>query len=280
VGGAATVTIAIECMKIAFCFLTQGDLLQPALWQAFFATAPQGRCNVYCHPKTPAAVTSEILSGRIIRERVATRHGDISIVAATLALFAAALADDVDNQFFVLLSESTIPIVPFAPIAGELAYAGPRSFVSYSVPAPDTEHHLRLRQVAGGARFAAAFYHHEQWVVLHRSHVLGLLDRSPLAQFGRVFAADEHYVMNVLVHLRATPLEQFVNRRTTFVNWRDQETRVRSGEETGEAGWLTYHPKTYTTLSALDLSEARNAWFFRKVTASCDCRLAFERLRQ
>jgi hypothetical protein len=75
-------------MKIAFCFLTQSDVFHPTIWEAFFADAEKLR--VYCHPKYPALVKSHLLAGRVISERVSTRHGHISIVDATLALFAAA----------------------------------------------------------------------------------------------------------------------------------------------------------------------------------------------
>src|SRR5262249_52461715 len=147
-------------------------------------------------------VKSHFLAGRIISERVSTRHAHISIVDATLALFAAAYCDDAENQYFILLSESTIPIVPFAAICSELARCESRSLIPFSVPPPGTEHHARLQTIANNAIFAKAFYLHDQWIVLHRRHVAALLDRSALAQFARVFAADEHYIMNVLVHVK------------------------------------------------------------------------------
>ena len=266
-------------MKIAFCFLTQSDVLHPGIWRAFFADAPADRFNIYCHAKTPGGITGSFLAGKIIREYVPTQHGHISIVAASLALFDAAFADDAENAYFILLSESTIPIVPFAVIRDELALCDARSLVSFSVPPPRSEHHARLEAVANNEIFTRAFYAHDQWVVLHRRHVEALRGRSYLTRFAQVFAADEHYFMNVLVNAQHVPLDQFINRRTTFVNWQEREIRRRIHRETGRILSETVHPKTYRSLSAADLETAEDAWFFRKVAASCDCDVVLERLR-
>jgi Core-2/I-Branching enzyme len=261
---------------LSFCFLTQGDLFHPKIWDAFFADVPTEHFSIYCHPKNLESVISPILVNRIIRDRVPTRHGDISLVEATLALFAAAL-EETHNRYFILLSESTIPITSFATIRDDIARCGARSLIPYSVPAPGTEHHRRLAMVTDGSLFAKAFYHHCQWVVLHRKHVRALLRRSYLPLFARVFAPDEHYIMNVLVHIQGVSQDKILNRRTTFVNWQDKEIKHWLHQGTGRI-FRTVHPKTYTVLSPSDLNGAHDAWFFRKVAASCDCNLVLERL--
>jgi hypothetical protein len=265
-------------MKIAFCFVTLDDLVQPEICEAFFADASPDQFAVFCHPKNPGNVHSRTLAGRIIREHVPTRHAHVSIVEATLALFATAFMDP-DNQYFVLLSETSIPITPFLEIHGELARSGERSLISYSVPPWGSEHYHRVHWVANGGVFAAGFYHHDQWVVLHRQRVEKLLDRSHLGMFEQVFAADEHYIMNVLVHLKGVPLDQTVNRRTTFVNWQQREVKLHLHPITRQIEGRTFHPRTYTALSHSDLAAAGDAWFFRKIADSCDCHLALERIR-
>ena len=79
-----------ERMKIAFCFLSIGDVSQPELWTRFFSSASPGKYKVYCHPKEPELVTSQFLRDRIVRKRISTRHGDVSLVQASLNLFSAA----------------------------------------------------------------------------------------------------------------------------------------------------------------------------------------------
>src|SRR5262249_19140389 len=66
---------------------------------------------------------------------------------------------------------------------------------------------------------------------------------------------------------------------TTFANWREPEVKISPHPEIGGAIAQTVHPKTYHSLSASDLQVAGDAWFFRKVAASCACDLVLERIR-
>jgi hypothetical protein len=266
-------------MKIALCFLTRGDLLQPKVWDVFFSGAAAEKFTLYCHPKFPEQVTGPILRDRVIPDRVPTRHGHVSIVKATLNLFSHAYAADEDNQYFVLLSESTIPIVRFDDLYQSIARQGEHSIISYTVPSPATLHHRRLYRVTQPELFSPAFFYHDQWIILHRRHMAMLLDHPSVELFDNVYAPDEHYFMNTLVHLRGASLDQFVNRRGTYVNWRDKEIKFHA-TPTGQIFGNTVHPKTYRQLPEADLAEAENrgCWFFRKVDAACDCSMVSERL--
>src|SRR5215831_19048316 len=221
-------------MKIAFCFLSIGDVSQPKLWARFFSSAPPEKYKVYCHPKEPGLVTSQFLRDVIIKKLIPTRHGDVSLVQATLNLFSAAFYDDPKIQYFALLSESTIPILPFSQIYQAIEQQGRRSVINYNVPLPNSEHHKRLSSVTKPARFAKAFFQHDQWVVLHRSHIAKLLDQAPLSAFQYVFAPDEHYFMNVLVHLKRATLDEFVKRAVTYVNWQERTTKTHKDPITGQ----------------------------------------------
>jgi Core-2/I-Branching enzyme len=263
-------------MKIAFCFLTRANLLQPRIWERFFANS-SGIANIYCHPKFPVEVSDALLKPSVITQLTATSHGNVSIVAATLNLFGAAYGADTKNEYFVLLSESTIPIVSLSHVAGDLERCDNRSLLGYRMTMPGTEHYKRLAKVRFKERFASQFFYHDQWVVLHRHHVQLLLDRPALNYFKDVFAADEHYFMNTLVHVKGVPIAEIDNRRTTFANWRERELRWNTNPKTGKPVDKTWHPKTYDQLVATDLTKARaeNHWFFRKVSAACDCTAAF-----
>jgi len=267
-------------MKIAFCFLTRADLLQPAVWESFFDRVARETYNVYCHPKEPAGIVSSTLRGRVIDSRVATRHGDVSIVEATLALLSAAFRDDADNEYFILLSESTIPIRPFRFVHEQLVRCEQRSVIRYGIPPPHTEHYKRLLTIENWDLFSTAFYYHEQWVILHRRHLGLLLDQPCLDLFAKAFAPDEHYFMNVLVHVKGVPLSQIINRRATFTNWTEKKIRRQTDPATGQVMAQTVHPKTYSTLSAADIAQARKekCLFFRKVSELCDCRIILDAL--
>src|SRR5215469_6735845 len=123
-------------MKLAFCFLTRGDLLQEKTWQAFFARASCQNYNLYCHPKEPALVTGPVLRNRIIKNLVPTQYLHVSIVKAILNLFIEAYRDDLKNEYFLLISESTIPIVPFSHLYDHLCKQSFRSLIGYRVVPP------------------------------------------------------------------------------------------------------------------------------------------------
>ncbi len=255
-------------MTIALCFLTLGDVTQPRMWEAFLARAPEAR--IYCHPKIPAEASRGFLRDGIIRDRVETQHGGISLVDASLNLFRAAFEDS-RNTHVILLSETAIPIVPFAEIEGELGRSEGLSYISFNVPAPGTEHFLRQRALPKGCHFSP-FFQHDQWLILSRRHVELLRDKPKIACFSRLFAPDEHYFLIVLAHVRGVPPAQVRNSRKTFVNWRDRavkETRDLSGRIVSR----TIHPKTYDTLSPGIVEQARGlgCWFLRKVSPACDC---------
>jgi hypothetical protein len=97
--------------KIAFMFLTPGTLPFEKLWDKFFQ-GQEGRFSIYIHPSRLRPVhISRHFSDREIHSDHVT-WGRISMVDAERRLLANAL-EDPDNQHFVLLSESCIPLHTF-----------------------------------------------------------------------------------------------------------------------------------------------------------------------
>ncbi|MBA0603291.1 hypothetical protein Gorai_003442 [Gossypium raimondii] len=109
--------------KIAFLFLTPGQLPFEPLWAKFFQ-GHEGRFSVYVHASKEKPVhTSHYFMGRDIHSesvvspkiaaiKMQVSWGKISMVDAERRLLAKALLDS-DNQQFVLLSESCIPLQNF-----------------------------------------------------------------------------------------------------------------------------------------------------------------------
>jgi hypothetical protein len=91
-------------MRIAFLFLTIGELNHPKIWKSYFKDADPSSYKIYAHSKNPPN-SNTIL--KQISKTVPTKWGDISLVKATLFLLAEALIDDCD--MYILLSESTVP---------------------------------------------------------------------------------------------------------------------------------------------------------------------------
>lgn len=263
--------------KVAFCFLTTTDLHQQDIWRRYFFSAYAEQYSIYCHPTQPEQVTDSLLKGNIIDKTVPTRHGDASLVQASLNLFLQAY-NDPENEYFILLSESTIPIVSFNQFIASLKRCRSRSIFSYRVAPPESEHYGRLADIKQPELFSASFLHHHRWVILHRRHLAMLLDRPGLSLFSNMFAPDEHYFMNALVHLKGVRLDEFVNQHATFVNWHEKEIKECWNPTTGKLVARTVHPKTYHQLSSADLAQADGCWFFSKVSPDCDCALVSERL--
>ncbi|XP_042396216.1 glycosyltransferase BC10-like [Zingiber officinale] len=97
--------------KIAFMFLTPGPLPLERLWEKFFQ-GHQGRFSIYVHSSQQKfGHASSFFSGKDIQS-AKVLWGKISMVEAEKRLLAYALQDP-DNQHFVLLSDSCIPLHDF-----------------------------------------------------------------------------------------------------------------------------------------------------------------------
>ena len=74
-------------MKIAFLFLTIGDLNHEFLWKEYFK-GNEDKYNIYCHPKDKNNVKSEWLKNYIIDKNVETSWGrTINSILELLRLF-------------------------------------------------------------------------------------------------------------------------------------------------------------------------------------------------
>ncbi|TKY58219.1 acetylglucosaminyltransferase protein [Spatholobus suberectus] len=97
--------------KVAFMFLTPGSLPFEKLWHMFFQ-GHEGKFSIYIHASKEKPIHfSPYFIGRDIHSEPVS-WGKISMVEAERRLLANALLDP-DNQHFVLLSESCIPVRRF-----------------------------------------------------------------------------------------------------------------------------------------------------------------------
>ena len=101
--------------KIAFLFLTRGPLPLEDVWREFFRwRANSSHYSVYVHPHHgytyPPSSFYYQKEVRSLEKQV--KWGGMSQVRAMRTLTEAALKDP-DNEWFCLMSESCIPLVPF-----------------------------------------------------------------------------------------------------------------------------------------------------------------------
>lgn len=219
--------------KIAFMFLTPGTLPFERLWEMFFE-GHEGRYTIYVHAsrEKPEHV-SPIFVGREIHSEKVT-WGTISMVDAERRLLANAL-QDMDNQHFILLSDSCVPLHNFDYVYDYLMGANLSFIDCFYDPGPHGNFRYSKNMLPEVTE--ADFRKGSQWFSVKRQHALmiiadGLyytkfkLHCRPGMEDGRNCYADEHYLPTVF-HMMDP--DGIANWSVTHVDW-------------SEGKW---HPKAY-----------------------------------
>ncbi|XP_051149088.1 glycosyltransferase BC10-like [Andrographis paniculata] len=122
--------------KVAFMFLTRGPVILAPLWEVFFK-GHQGMYSIYVH-SDPSYSGSDppgsVFHGRRIPSKE-VRWGNVNMVEAERRLLANAILD-FSNQYFVLLSESCIPVFNFSTVYSYLLNSTHSYIESYDLPGP------------------------------------------------------------------------------------------------------------------------------------------------
>ncbi|XP_038886720.1 glycosyltransferase BC10 isoform X1 [Benincasa hispida] len=218
--------------KIAFMFLTPGSLPFEKLWHKFF-DGHDDRFSVYVHAsreKVPRV--SPHFVGRDIRsEKVA--WGEISMVDAEKRLLANALLDP-DNQYFVLISETCVPLHDFEYIYNYLMFTNVSYIDCFVDPGPHGSGRYSERMLPEIEK--KDFRKGSQWFSMKRQHaIIVMADSLYYTKFKRYCKrtndgpncyADEHY-FPTLFHM--IDPGGIANWSVTHVDW-------------SEGKW---HPKSY-----------------------------------
>ena len=266
--------------KIAFLFLTIGDIHQPEVWTKYF-NGFKGKYSVYCHPKFPDKVKTPWLKEGIIPNLVETGWGYIT--RAYECLFREAMKDP-DNIKFVTISESCIPLKPFQPFYAYLKKDDERtSYVKF----------MRLSQYDRQARIESqpnfqsipSFLKHYARMCLSRYHVTKLLNSPHLEFFHRMHVGDEFFLSSIGIE----PDVDYVKpMEITYDNWEDTKSKLlKLKEESKTLGQsilendlyrrnkvlqeeIGKNPKTYTTITTEEIETAlqMGSFFWRKFTAA------------
>lgn len=229
--------------KVAFLFLTQGDLNKSEMWRRFFQDAPPSQYNIYVHNSKP--ITHGWLRPFGLKTIVDTQWGTISLVKATRLLLQQAVRHP-SNKRFVLLSESCIPIYAF----DEVYARAMRQPVSCIASVKATGDHLRKRweKVADKSRLPLSdFCKHHQWFMLNRDTAIFFADADLSWVFADVEAPDEHYFLNAcrMFNIPVRP------KQITYVDWTNRRI----------------HPHTFRVVEKDIIAKARasGCLFLRKV---------------
>lgn len=197
-------------MKIAHLFLVRDGLNHEPVWQRFFR-GHEAQWTAYVHAKWPQQVTSDWLRSKLIARHCETEWGRVSLVQAELLLLEAALQDE-QNQFFLLHSESCVPLRSFEYVY-RILFTGQRSWLSFNRGNPE-----RYKYIDPSAIPREHFYKSSQWFCLSRSHAEFLVEKTELRHWRHADCPDEHWIATLLaMHGK---LDECLDRRLTFADWR------------------------------------------------------------
>lgn len=225
-------------MKFAFCFLTYTNIVHTKQWQSYF----EGN-SIYIHPKNRDAVDSAFQQ-YILPTLLSTAWGDRSIVDATVLLLEQAIKDS-ENAWFILCSEDSCPLKPYAEF---------RAFFEQQT--------LSIFEVMDARKDKTS-----QWWALCRRDVEILLRNkmafSPLiekiSKQNRKQAIDELFFLRALKQFQ--PQYQFTDGCVHYVKWFSE--------------WVSKHPTVFNRLLEEDAVaiDARHGWFIRKTFPTFEARL-------
>ncbi|KAJ0780465.1 putative glycosyl transferase, family 14 [Helianthus annuus] len=221
--------------KIAFMFLSVGSLPFEKLWGKFFQ-GHEGRFSIYIHASrdkpvhtSPYFVNREIHSDKV-------EWGTVSMVDAEKRLLANALKDP-DNQHFVLLSDSCVPLRDFDYVYDYLMHTNISFIDSFTDPGPHGSGRYSQHMLPEVEK--KFFRKGAQWFTMKRQHaVVVLADNLYYTKFrdyckpgmdGSINCyADEHY-LPTFFHMHDP--NGIANWSVTHVDWSERK----------------WHPKSYET---------------------------------
>ncbi|KAG9157302.1 hypothetical protein Leryth_004956 [Lithospermum erythrorhizon] len=205
--------------KIAFMFLTKGPLPLAPLWERFFK-GNEGLYSIYIHP-LPSYQTEFPSSSVFYKRRIPsqlTEWGRMSMCDAEKRLLANALLD-ISNEWFVLLSESCIPLYNFSYVYKYIKRSRYSFIGAFDDPGPFgrgrySENMLPEVDITQWRKGS-------QWFEINRKLALYLVEdirfHQKFSEFCRPACyVDEHYFPTMLTIKAANLL---ANRSITYTDW-------------------------------------------------------------
>ncbi|KAL7590854.1 glycosyltransferase BC10 [Lactuca sativa] len=217
--------------KIAFMFLSPGSLPFERLWDKFFQ-GHEGKFSIHIHASRVKPVhSSRYFQNREIRSDKVD-WGKISMVDAEKRLLANALKDP-DNQHFVLLSDSCVPLRGFDYVYNYLIYTNISFIDSFEDPGPHGSGRYSNRMLPEVEK--KFFRKGAQWFTMKRQHaIIVMADSLYYTKFrdycrpgmdGRNCYADEHY-LPTLFHMFDP--HGVANWSVTHVDWSERKWHPKS----------------------------------------------------
>lgn len=263
--------------KIAFLFLTIGDINQPRVWTEYFKNN-QHKCSIYINPKHPDLIQTGWLKNRVIPSRV-ENTGWGFITEAYHNLLEEAMKDPY-NVKFVFISESCIPLKSFDSFYETMMSNIKTSYVKFMKPSV-YDRHARIETQEHYKKYDPFIKHYAR-MCLSRYHVEKLLKRD-FTFFNKMHVGDEFFL--TLIHLKPG-IDHVKDFEITYDNWEDvnhqasllndEIKKLYNKPNTTDMirrkkiirDRIRSNPITYTSITTEDLRRALNkeSFFWRKFT--------------
>lgn len=235
--------------KIAFLFLIISNIYHESYWKSFFRGHEQ-HCSMYVHAKNNMPLDSYLAEHAIGHTAPTTWAHTMQ---AQIELLREALKD-VENQKFVFVSESTIPLQSFDTVYNKLNGNNLSRFAFAKNPFTNSQTRNSLPIPTEQQ------YFNFQWIILNRSHAqLMVDDREYIETITKYICDNEHYPATLLAAKGL--IHEVMPEDTTLVLWPK------------EGG---YHPYCFGDLTdetefSIIKQGIRNGWLFmRKFTKDCN----------
>lgn len=244
--------------KIAFCFLIYDVINCEELWDIFFKNVDTNKYNIYIHYKY--MVSLKYFEKYKLNNCIDTKYADISLVNAQNILLQEALKD-IDNQHFIFLSNSCVPLKCFNYIYDNL-----NENYSYFNITPQSHCFPRCNSALS---FIDKKYIQKaaQWCILNRKHSeLMINNKNYITWFNfNGTIPDEHcYITNIFINNLENEIITTLNiaaGATTFINWEGMDYKYVSTKNLKEYSEITEEELLYLLNS--------NSLFGRKFNRKC-----------
>lgn len=199
--------------KIAFLFLTLSNLNHEQYWHDFFA-GHEEKISIYAHAKDGVNQNSLLHNHTIATVPTTwanTMHAQRELLKAALA--------NPENQRFIFVSESTIPLVSFEKVYTTLFETEKSIF-----PHKDNPHVNQNDPVFyNPRRNLHPIPEHmqkkgSQWIILNRKHTQMIVDDPKYFELICKHPIDNEHYPQTFLHLQEE-LDNVHNYTTTYVNW-------------------------------------------------------------
>ena len=188
--------------KIRYVF-NSNNLTKPELWYEFLKEG-NDRCNIYFHTKEKDKVVQKFVSENQIEKYVHTKWGTSSLVTASNYLIEEALKDKT-NKYFVLLSETCIPLYTFNYIYDKLFSSNKSYLYTGLTPTRGVQVYEETLDIVYGKiktpeklTSRDTIMRNSQWMILNREHAEICIKHNYEDLFKNFRVADEWYYWNVL----------------------------------------------------------------------------------